>query len=39
MFVVLWIYQLNVDGPLVFALHATCPATFNFKAQKLLGIR
>eukprot|EP00903_Cladosiphon_okamuranus_P008959 g8573.t1 len=29
---------LNVNGPLVFALHSTCPATFNVKAQKLLGI-
>eukprot|EP00752_Nemacystus_decipiens_P007282 g6518.t1 len=29
---------LNVNGPLVFALHSSCPATFNVKAQKLLGI-
>lgn len=31
--------QLNVNGPLVFALHSSCPATFNAKAKKLFDIR
>ncbi|CAM9852836.1 unnamed protein product [Scytosiphon promiscuus] len=30
---------LSIDGPLVFALDPSCPAAFNVKAEKLLGIR